>query len=160
MKSVQELAKAFGTHDHYIELWINKMKITKEEIEFALSNFDKHQRRRLMQEYIRPEQYLVEHPGLINHVQTMDIAMIKELPEQVFMTHLEQLQKSDNINDEINDRSFPYNSYDAEIFTTLRFLTKTADIKFIKGMFTRSISHSAYPKAKQKLTQLAQQCAA
>lgn len=155
MKTLQEIAQAFGTHDHCIEYWVNQLKITANEIDFVLTHFDKRQRRTIMLECLRPMPYLVEHPELINHVQQIGVDNIKNLPESVYIAHLAQLKEADSINDTINKRSFPYNSYDAEVFCALRHSTKKIDIKFIKGMFGRSISHHSYPDAKQKLSTIA-----
>jgi hypothetical protein len=155
MKTFQELAKDFGTHDYCIESWINGLKITATEIDFALSHFDKYQRRTIMSEKFRPVPYLVEYPELINNVQRIGIDNIKKLPESVYMAHLEQLKESDRLDDSINNRAFPYNSYDAEVFCTLRHSTKKTDVKFIKGMYGRSIGHHSYPGAKRKLSTMA-----
>lgn len=155
MKSLQQLALDFGTHEHSIESWLNNLKINENEIEFALNNFNKYQRRTIMIQKLRPMPYLVEHPELIDHVQRIGADKIKNLPEPVYITHLQQLKESDRISDKINNRSFPYNDYDAEIFCTLRHVTKKTDITFIKKMFGRSISHHSYPEAKRKLSKLA-----
>jgi hypothetical protein len=152
MKSLQELASEFGTHDYCIESWINKLKVTKAEIDFALTHFDKSQRRTIMSEYFRPMAYLAKHTELINHVQRIGVENIKNLPEAVYLAHLEQLKESDRIDDCINNRSNPYNSYDAEVFCALRHSTKKAEIRFVQGMFGRSISHHSYTNAKRKLS--------
>ena len=150
--SIQELASEFGTHEHCIESWINSLKITEREINFALNHFTKAQRRTIMIDWIRPAQYLVEHNELINHVQRIGVDAIKALPVNVYEEHLAQLKVADRVKDEINNRSFPYNDYDAEVFCTLRHAKKKTDINFIKKMFGRSISHHSYPAAKRKLT--------
>lgn len=155
MKTLQELASDFGTHDYCIESWVNNLKVSMAEIDFALTHFDKYQRRTIMSERLRPMPYLAEHPELINHVQRIGIENIKKLPESVYMTHLNQLKESDRIDDYINNRGFPYNSYDADVFCALRHSTSKVEIKFIKGMFGRSISHHSYPSAKRKLSTIA-----
>jgi hypothetical protein len=152
MLSLQQLASEFGTHDYCIESWINNLKVSKTEIDFALNHFDKYQRRTIMSEKLRPMPYLVEHSELINHVQRIGVDNIKNLPESVYIDHLEQLKESDRIDNKVNNRGFPYSSYDAEVFCALRHSTKKADVKFIKGMFGRSISHHSYPGAKRKLS--------
>jgi len=154
MQTIEQLAKEFGTHDHYINLWITSLNITEEEISFSLASLDKMQRRTLMSEYLRPLPYLIEYPQLLNSVGYIDTDTIKSLPESIYNLHLEQLKIADSINDKINNRTYPYQSYDAEVFCTLRNSRKTTEISFIKKMFTRSISHHSYPKAKQKLREL------
>ena len=158
--TLQQLASAFGTHDYCIESWINNLKLSKAEIDLALNQLDKMQRRTIMVEKLRPMPYLVEHPELINHVQRIGVDNVKALPVSVYEAHLEQLKESDRIDDNINKRSFPYNSYDAEVFIALRHSTKKADIKFVKEMLGRSISHYSYPGAKRKLCLLAKSLAA
>ncbi|MDC8832844.1 hypothetical protein [Alteromonas gilva] len=155
--SLQELASEFGTHDHCLESWMSSLSITDNEIAFALAQFTKDQRRTIIIECIRPAQYLVDHPELINHVQRIGVDAIKALPVNVYEAHLAQLKETDQINNSINLRRFPYQDYDAEVFCTLRHAKKKTDIDFIKKMFGRSISHHSYPAAKRKLTAMALQ---
>lgn len=157
MRAINKLAELFGTHNHCIQLWIDNLNITEDEIEFAIVNFTKAQRFKFITEYIRPSEYLLDHPELIDHVQRIGVDNIKSLPESVFLQHLEQLQNADRIGDLINKRSFPYNDYDAQVFLGLRHAENTSDIKFIKRMFGRSISHHTYPNARQKLNKMCQQ---
>lgn len=158
--TLEELASSFGTHDYIIEKWVNNLQITQDEIVFALANLDKRQRFNLMLQKLRPAPYLLEHPELIAQIQTVDVEKIKALPEDVYLTHFKQLQEADKIDDEVNKRQFPYSSYDAQVFCTLRHVKSKSDIKFIKGMFARRISHHSYPKARQKLSALALKFAA
>lgn len=149
--NLKALAAEFGTHEHCIELWLEKLNITNEEISFALSNFDKRQRFNFISRTIRPMDYLIKHPELLQHPQTLGIEVIQSLPKKVYEQHLEQLKIADKTVDAINKRSFPYNEYDAQVFAGLYHFKKKADITFIRRMFGRKISHSSYPKAKQKL---------
>jgi len=157
MYSIEELASAFGTHNNCIRLWIDLLGITESEIEFSLDNFNQRQRKTMMQEYLRPSKYMLLHPELINHVQCVEVELIKALPEPVYLAHLAQLKVADKINDEINKRQHPYNNYDAQVFCVLRHVTKKNYISFVKMMFHRKISHSTYPAARNKLKALANQ---
>lgn len=154
MFSIQNLASEFGTHDDCIENWINNLKIVQDELVFALEHFNKAQRRRIMTEKLRPAAYLIDHPELINHVQHIGEDFIKSLPKNVFEQHLEALKVADAIDDKINNRSYPYHSYDADVFTALRHSTKRTDITFVRRLFTRSISHHSYSSAIAKLSAL------
>ncbi len=151
---MNELATSFGTHTHCIERWINTLNISQDEIAFTIENFVKSQRRSIMVKKLRPAQYLVDHSELIEHVQQIPLEVIKAIPEDVYLAHLSALEIADRNDDKINNRTFPYNSYDAEVFKAYRHLTKQADIKFVRRMFGRSISHHSYRAAKQKLSLL------
>jgi hypothetical protein len=154
MKNIEQLVKEFGTHENYIQQWIEELDITTTEINFALANFDKQQRRSIMSSLIRPSKYLASHHKLIKCVNFTDIEDIKNLPANIFNEHLAQLKLADSLNDKINNRSFPYNSYDAELFIIFRNATKKTDIAFAKRMYPRRISHHTYPAAKKKLLDL------
>ena len=155
--AIETLASAFGTHVHCIESWIQRLSITEQEIEFAMTNFNERERFDIFSQYIRPAQYLVENKELLKWVTGLSAETIKTLPESVFSAHLNQLIESDRLDDIKTNRTFPYNSYDAEVFTALRFAKKQSDIKFVKGMAYRKISHSSYPKARQKLKEMSEQ---
>lgn len=157
MKSLQEIAAQFGTHDRCIENWVNLLQITADDIEFAINHFTREQRREIMCLYIRPKAYLREFPSLVNHVQRIGVEVIKGLPESIYKQHLAQLELSDHIKNDINKRKFPYHEYDSEVFCAFRHATKKSDIVFIKKMFGRSIRHSSYPNAKRKLSIMARQ---
>lgn len=159
MKSLQELANKFGTHDYCIESWVLSLNIVEAEIDFALAHFDKNQRRSIMTHSMRPAPYLKEHPELIEYVQRIGVDNIKALPQDVFEAHLKQLKIADSIDDEVNKRAYPYNSYDAHVFNSYRHATKKTDITFIERLYGRSISHHSYRAAMDKLRVLSRQLA-
>jgi hypothetical protein len=155
MKNLKEIAAAFGTHDYCIERWVNSLSITNDDIEFALTYFDKRQRFNILCKCLRPTEYLVEHPELISYIYEIDADVIKALPDDIFRKHHSALLLADKVLSERNQKVYPYNDYNAEAFCALRYATKKTDISFIKRMYVRSISHPSYPKARQKLTGLA-----
>ena len=153
--SFEAIASEFGTHAHCIERWVVNLDIKEEDIELALSGFTKRQRHSMMIEYLKPSQLLIDNAELINHVQRVPLEVIKGLSESDFEEHLSALKNADNISDRLNKRAFPYNSYDSEVLLSLRKATKKGDLKFIRQMFVRKISHHSYPKARVKLRELA-----
>jgi len=156
---MQQLANEFGTSVKNLESWINHLKISKTEIDFALNNFDESKRYKLIACRIRPMRYLLDSPELINHFHMISEDDVKNLSESVFIAHWEQLKKADRIDNEVNGRSYPYDSYDAQILFTLRYLTKKTDVKFVFKMLSRKTKHHSYPSARAKLSKMARSLA-
>lgn len=155
--SPSELTEAFGVNFHCLLQWVESLSITDREITFALANFNKSERRNLVIEYLRPAPYLLGYPELLNHVQKIGVSTIKSLPVDVYSQHLLSLCEADSVRDTINNRTFPDNNYDAQVFSSLRHCNKKADIEFVNRMFTLSISHNSYYDAKVKLLHMHQQ---
>ncbi len=148
-------AKLFKTHEHVIEKWINELNITTADLELAYAVFSPEERHRLMLNRLKPAAYLVDYPALINHSQRVGVENIKALPEAIYEAHLAQLIRADEIGNKTNNRTFPYQDYNAQVFSALRKATKKEDIVFIRKMFARKISHHTYPAAKAKLRAMA-----
>ncbi len=152
-----ELAAEFGTHEHCIEKWLLNLEITEDEINLALTKLAKPQRRSMMINYLKPTQFIIDRPELIEHSQRIALETIKDMNESDFEEYLSLVSNADYVKNRINGHSFPYNSYCSFVLLALRKATKKADIKFIRGMFGRKISHHSYPYARKRLEQMATQ---
>lgn len=148
---VTSLAKDFGTHEPFIINWLNEFSITDTQITFALENFNKQQARKFVGNHLVPMDYFLDYPSLLNNVIELDVEFVKSLPEDIYEKHLKQLIKADEFSDHKNTRSFPYNSYDAEIFCVYRHFKLKKDTDFARLIYSRKIAHASYPKAKTKL---------
>lgn len=152
--NVRELSSQFGTHENYFEQWVLELQISSEEINYAIEIFDKRTRFKIVSGHLKPSSYLIDYPFLLGQMHTMEVDLIQSLPDSVYSQHLTQLKRADNINNRIRNRSFPYQDYYAEAFCAIRHLKTKSELMFVRGMFTRSISHHSYVAAKQKLHNL------
>jgi hypothetical protein len=153
----EQMASQFNTHDHYFEEWVEKLRVSEDEILYALNCLNKNARFKLICKHLKPMSYLADYPDLLKSVHEMDANAVKALPENIFQLHLAQLTVADAFDDARSKRHYPYQSYDAQAFYGLRVLNKKTDLKFIKQMFVRSISHHAYPSAMDKLKRITSQ---